>query len=457
MASAHGLDKIAELYEAILEPAWEDGSFRGVLPFHPRWIDVLVGLESEGSLDFIQVDGRSRSARSLHTLAEGTHVFIQLTRPGSLENCFVPDLAALLRNSQLRYTAPASFYIADQRRLYPRDADGPGRLYYKAIDLIALLREISAHAEVRAGEMWLVFLLHNGRKLDFPVRYETDDLVELADQDVAAFASLVTTAPHREVKQGLLRSALAELLSAVHTHERCSSILRGFQELSRRFNENFDLYLAEFSFENERDKLSDMKREYLLKLNAAVSDINAKLVAIPVSVVLVAGQMKVGKETATVVGNMTLLFGAVLFTALMFVVISNQAHSLKAIHSDYESRRGRLERDLKGLYTQIAQAFKDLDHRYRQQLRLLRWVRIALLIGLGCSVVVFWLYLETPAEDSIGDASSAETPNADPARARVDSAYRAPAIVPQPVDTPRAISSVSAPPSDSAAKPSRLR
>ena len=99
------------------------------------------------------------------------------------------------------------------------------------------------------------------------------------------------------------------------------------------------------------------------------------LLAVPVSLVIVAGQMKPSTVDSYFLINLIILAGAFVFALLMWMLTANQLHSLLAVKTEYSSKKERLRLDLRrSLFTELSQAFKQLDARFNHQRGIMRLV-----------------------------------------------------------------------------------
>lgn len=136
--------------------------------------------------------------------------------------------------------------------------------------------------------------------------------------------------------------------------------------------------------------MEQKKQEFLLKLNDILNGIHGKLLAVPISLVIVAGQMKASTVDNYLLTNVIILVGAFVFALLMWLLTANQLHSLLAIKTEFSAKKRRLKIELRnGLYDELDQAFIQLDARFKHQRRLIRVIDYLVLFGLLFSLMVF--------------------------------------------------------------------
>ncbi len=193
---------------------------------------------------------------------------------------------------------------------------------------------------------------------------------------------------------------MLETLQNIPTQERFRALLSKLDLVWQKFHADYQLYITEFSFENEKEKLEARKREYIVSLNNVISSIQTQILAVPISLVLIGGQMKlVGAEQGTsqylsrLLANSSILAGAVVFAILMFVLTKNQYRTLRAISDEYTSRQTRYQKELPELFESLKAAFSDLDARKSQVWWLLFFVNSVVVVGLVFSGAMFLLNL----------------------------------------------------------------
>jgi hypothetical protein len=317
----------------------------------------------------------------------GEQVAIEISTPEYTQAYFACDMRDLLSRVDFRTSIPTDFYVAESAYLRSRD-DPSDRIaaYFQIVELADILVGIGDHVEKGYQGKRVVFLTGEA-KVEVVLDYADSDLVKLEGLDDLRVEALEP--PHMREKREIMRAALIESVGRVSTEDRFRTLLRSFPDFLARFRDNYALYLSEFSFETERERIEALKREYLLKLNAAVGEIHAKLIAIPAATILVAGQMKPPDSMPSRLSNAVLLFGAIIFGVLMWILTANQRHSLNAIKAEYAGRRVRLENHLPVLFSQLKDQFDELEERYKHQLLLIWIINVLIVFGALVSIAVF--------------------------------------------------------------------
>jgi hypothetical protein len=166
--------------------------------------------------------------------------------------------------------------------------------------------------------------------------------------------------------------------------------LERFPEFIKRVKDNYELYIAEFSFEKILEDIEAHKLDYTIKLNKVFSDIQSQLLAIPAALILVGSQLV--NEGALSWKNVLIIVGVFIYSVLMNLLIRNQRNSLLAIGSEIRKQEEYLLKRHVALKGGFDQAFSALNSRFAQQQRLIWIVDFLVALMLGCSVFLFIWY-----------------------------------------------------------------
>ena len=283
---------------------------------------------------------------------------------------FFTSLDELLSSPGKRISVPPKFYLADRDVLYTGDAAGlplEAQHYLAAAKLYGLLQKEADHQGGVGDAKTLIFLHHE--KIEITPHYAVADLHELPE--LGAFeADFISSDTHREQKRTILKTVLLELFTG-RKKLPFAELLGRFDEFVDKVRASYQLYVAEFSFQKVKAEVEKEKLDAMVKLNKVFSDVQGQLLAVPVALVLVGGQMK--DEGAWNVKNLLIWFGALVFSILMDLLIRNQRHTLKAVKNEIDQQRDQI----KNKYRSIADRFKDIydeiDGRHNHQNRLI-WV-----------------------------------------------------------------------------------
>ena len=267
--------------------------------------------------------------------------------------------------------------------------------YLAAVKLCELLPKLADHTG--ANKTSLHFIKSHDAKIEVSLEYGADDLVALPSLERFE-TDYVGTDHHADQKRNIVRSSLLEVFKG-KSRITLADLLCRFEEFMENVRSSYSMYVSEFSFEKVRAEVEKDNLDSTLKLNKTFSDIQNQLLALPVALVLVGGQM--AQSNGLSLKNLVIWLGSVLFSVLMWMLIHNQRNAVKAIGDEIWLRWQKIEKQPADVAGKFKQSFEDLEVRQRKQdclLRILSWVVGASL--LFSTVVLVW-YSYRPAVTDI--------------------------------------------------------
>ena len=387
------LDRVIELYQLMENPVWEGARIYGSIKVDP----LLKSFVDEYSDDLeVEIEDAQGSLINNVDLEKYENVQIKFFPPRKGFSFFAKNFDDYLANFSFLYKQADEFYISDINALYNGDGERHKYIdaYCKIVELYNLLLNVADHTEKDDATAHRYIILSVSGKEEIPVIYDFGDIerlskyiqnVRISDAEEELFST-----PHKAAKLSLFKKAISQYMSGNKDKDKFSLLIERFQDVVKSYKNNYELFLHEFSFEDEKEKLEKSKQEYLLKLNEILSGIHGKLLAVPVSLVIVAGQMKSSTVDNYFLVNLIILAGAFVFALLMWMLTANQLHSLLAVNTEYSSKKERLRLELRSsLFTELSQAFEQLDARFKHQRRMIFFIDILVLLGFLFSVFVF--------------------------------------------------------------------
>ncbi|QXH90728.1 hypothetical protein HU773_007600 [Pseudomonas shahriarae] len=237
---------------------------------------------------------------------------------------------------------------------------------------------------------------HNG-KTCIPFKSEAGYLESLPleiQEAIKILAELFNDSIHSREKERIVRNAIAEAMRSCDLEMRLKHLLKHALEIVLVARNNYDLFVASFSFQNDQEKLYEQKREFNVKLNALLSGIQGKLLAIPVSTILATSQLKNVGEQNYILINASIIFSAAFFTLIIVWLILSQLAALMSIKSEIESKEKRFKVELPRIFSEVESIFTALKASCVFNIRVSK-----VILGLASIlfVVTFYVYvLKTP-------------------------------------------------------------
>lgn len=277
---------------------------------------------------------------------------------------FFESLEGVLTSAARRITIPSKFYLADSNSLYAGDSatlPPAGRHYLAAAKLYALLAKEADH-QGGVGEAKTLIFLHK-EKIEITPQYSTADLQELPDLETFEL-EFIASETHAEQKRTILKTALLELFSG-RKKLPFSELLSRFGDFVEKVRASYQLYVSEFSFQKVKAEVEKEKLDAMVKLNKVFSDMQSQLLAVPVALVLVGGQMEnKGDWTSK---NLLIWLGALIFSILMDLLIHNQRHTLRAVKHEVDQQRQQIESKYQTVAPRFKDVYDEIDARHIHQ------------------------------------------------------------------------------------------
>ena len=298
---------------------------------------------------------------------------------------FFMSLDDLLVAPARRITSPSLFYLADSDSLYSGDAatlPSAGQHYLAATRLYGVLaKEADHHGGV--GDAKTLIFLHK-EKIEITPQYTVADLHELVD--LSAFETeFIASGTHQDQKRTMLKTVLLELFAG-RKKLPFSELLTHFDEFVDKMRGSYQLYVAEFSFQKIKAEVEKEKLDAMVKLNKVFSDIQGQLLAVPVALVLVGGQMD--DKGAWTSKNLFIWLGALIFSILLDLLIRNQRHTLKAVKNEIDQQQQQIEKKYQAISPRFANIYKEIEDRHTHQQWLIRVVDALVALSLGITTVL---------------------------------------------------------------------
>ena len=358
------LQAFVAVAKALINGKADGSAIVGSLPLTEENLARLKQVaQAEAADPFVSILGRSLAIDSINS-ANQEAAMVQLI-PQNLvpHGChYFQTTGELIERFPVK--APSNpFYVAALDYFSSQAAPDAIRACQSIREFIDLLRAVADYWEDRQPSGVLVFL--HKVKYEVLVEYGPEDLYALSE--VQAFAREITSAADTENKKTILKAVVCEILSLSLEHP-FAVLVRNYEEIKKRYRRSYEMYLANFSWEKLKGELDREKIEFVKKLNATVTDIQTKVIALPAAFLLMATQIKhVGTFD---VANLLICIAGVVFGILICLLIRNQLHALDSINGDIARLRQKVTEQSNHGDPEVRSRFEELDHLATRQ----RWI-----------------------------------------------------------------------------------
>lgn len=207
---------------------------------------------------------------------------------------------------------------------------------------------------------------------------------------------------HSIEKERIFRNSIADAMRSCDLEMRLRHLLKHASEIMLSARNNYDLFVSSFSFQNDQEKLYEEKREFNVKLNALLSGIQGKLLAIPVSTMLATSQFKdVGEESYLLI-NAAIIFSAAFFTLIITWLILSQLAALTAIKVEIKSKENRFRLELPRIFSEVESIFQALKSSCSFNTRVAK-VILALAVALFFVTLYVYVMKTPPLQELLSD------------------------------------------------------
>lgn len=247
---------------------------------------------------------------------------------------FFDEIDELFKKEDYFAKLPEKFYLVPENYFFPCSKEIEIVSKYKsAVQLISVLIDIADYAVPTNAPDKLVFFSRG--RLEIDISYKVDQLNDFTNLDMF-IKEYVQSDIHTENKHRIIGSVLTEFYSE-KPRVSIGQLLKRFQDFYEAVQKSYELYVSEFSFEKVKSEIVKEKLDGVVKLNKVFSDIQNQLLAVPIAIILVGGQLKNTGELDT--KNILIWCGALVFTIFMNLLIRNQKHTLASVKDEIDQQR----------------------------------------------------------------------------------------------------------------------
>jgi len=271
------------------------------------------------------------------------------------------DIQQLLGVAANRSHIPARFTVRDSGFSHPAvtitaAVPKPIAQYMDAVRLLSILDKL---ADVRNGG--LLFVASHEAQLTILPEFDRGDLCPLPS--LPRFAvEFSNEESHVDQKRSIIRTTLIEQFRPRRS-VTMADVLAKFEAIATDARHSLAMYMAEFSVAKVRGEVERQNLDDTISLNKTLADIQNQLLALPAAILLAGATIK-GGETLR---NYAVLFGVIVFTIFIWILASNQRHSIDAINSQIARRKSKVETMPAGSSASILPLFTTLEDRVTKQ------------------------------------------------------------------------------------------
>lgn len=165
----------------------------------------------------------------------------------------------------------------------------------------SVLRLLADHKGTESSPSMLVFFVSKEKSAKV---YEVNPTLSLEELGSIGFCSdsydtareikelIEVKDAHARERKDVLRTTLSDLLDEEHTGSSFKFIISQFKRYQRKFGENYDVYVHQFSVNKLLGEIEEKVSDYISKVNESVSSSQNKAFAIPGALIAIAALIR---------------------------------------------------------------------------------------------------------------------------------------------------------------------
>lgn len=305
----------------------------------------------------IEFDGLSNDVSEVPENWDALSISLKLPRDNVSR--FHPSVNDLIGFSSLRNgDFPNDFYIIDLD-YYTSDIVKPEPII-KIENICRLIKSLSklAHYHDRKstdGEPRLVFIQGaDGRSKSAIIQPTIQaEMLEMEDFDCRIVEQLQEELSSEDVnhhveKRGIFRNTIVEFIN--ENNFKFIDLVKNWTDFRLAYDNNLSVYLSGFNFHKARKDVASAELEFAEKISKTLSELTAKILAIPVSILAALGILKLND----VADQLVVFFGVLVTSIAIHLLIMSQkkqlariVHAKSLVFLPFQARLKKYPEDLK--------------------------------------------------------------------------------------------------------------
>lgn len=329
---------------------------------------------------------------------EGENVTVQAYAPRTNSYFFARDITDLV-NSGYSYDPPQNYYIYALDKLNTDEIQGEELSKY--IQIMKFAHQLQStksfdHREISTeGQVSLLFL-NPKKRFDLSLMYDFNSIeidAESIKKHTLSISNMFSDSLHFEDKKILFKATLTDFLYLRSEHQKLEYLINHLSEFCKKFGDNYELFISEFSFENEIERVHQERREFTSRLNDLLSGIQTKLLAVPLSFLVSGSQMKPVDTLSTSISNFFIVISVFVFVLIIIILISTQLSLLEAVKNEFSAKKLWLQHNLPNNSEELSTEFSALEFMSSNIEKNLKIIGLSAALSLVFSVILWSYYL----------------------------------------------------------------
>ena len=324
------------------------------------------------------------------TVSPGSSIILRIATPRKGLGVVFTTYNSLLSAPKNQCQEPAKYFILEAK-FRNDDAEIPVFIsnYRAILKFVDLLKQTAAYFD--SSTCQLVFLRKDVIKLS-PI-FSAETVQNLKRDHLDNLIACFNDDTHKDQKLDILIESIQAVCEDIDPQRMFAFLLDNIQRLHEKFLKGYRIYSSGFSYDKVMDQLRTAKVEEMGKIHKAFSDIQNHILGIPVASVIVATQFKEASVwSGPGITNTIILLGCMFAATLIWLALSNQMQSMKALNEEIEYKKKQVNKEYSFIKDDVDGVFRSIETRLETQKRTFRIIRGVLIIGIITAVVVYCWY-----------------------------------------------------------------
>lgn len=363
---------IISLIDISEDIVWDDlRSFHATIVEPSKYSNLIEKLDKNSIIVNIALDGKNATL-DFNKLHEKRLLEYQLQLPfPSNDYAIVKNLNSLLQLAPKFYVSSPMHYYSIEKR----SSELPQE-YINTIKFSALLEQISDHTE-RFSDIKKCYF-YQGVKICIAIKYSEECLQQLSGID--ELADGFERDPHMRERAKILKEIICKNTFGETEENAFCNLISRFSYIKQSFDQNWELFLNDFSLDKVLDELEVKTLSLADKLAFSLSELQKTMITIPLAVLFIAPQIDATGISSW--KNILILVGIWIFHLFTLVFFWGHKRSTYFIEDELNELKEKVSREYPQIAKRVNQKFDNLQQRcsyqrnYRCIMGSLMWLMI---------------------------------------------------------------------------------
>lgn len=332
---------------------WEGSTIVCKKKWNKESVQTIQHLQDTGEAIEIRQNGKLNSSINTEVIAE-----VSISLPRGSGAFIAKDISDLLSNNYI-HSLPSLYYLLDEKI----NQTSTNKIANKIKFSRAIINALTQHNLLEADRAARQFVVHTHKgKVAIPFNEDASFLETLTPtpSTLQAITDLLSDNTHLNEKEKIVRSLIYEYVRNFEPKQRLLQLISNSGEILSNAQANYDIFVTQFSFQDEKEKLYEQKRVFSEKMNSVLSGIQTKLITIPISAIIANGQFKDFADPAADEVNFAIFSALLIFTLIITWLIASQLHALSSIEKEISAKHRRFRIEVPRINGEVEDIFKSL-------------------------------------------------------------------------------------------------